>query len=272
MHKQITISGFPVAYRLEGAQDAHCVVLVHGYAEDGRLWDAQTEHLKQRYRVLVPDLPGCGASGPLNEKGISLETCAEILAGILEKENIDAPTMIGHSMGGYITLAFMEKYPERLFAAGLFHSTALADTEEKKTMRRKCIEFIGKNGSAPFIRQSTPNLFAETTRSQSPEMITAMIDRYSSFDPVSLIAYYEAMIARPDRTNLLVVWKKPFLFIAGRQDNAVPLASLLPQTWQPSLSYVHILDEAGHLGMLEAPEASNRILDNFLLRNHIYHA
>lgn len=271
MHKTINAFDHKIAYRLTGDPLGKPVMLIHGYAEDGRVWDHQIEFLKTTYRLIIPDLPGCGASDPLGNDSITLETCASILAAILDQENIPAATLIGHSMGGYITLAFIEKFQHRLTAAGFFHSTALADSEEKKNMRRKSMEFIRKNGSAPFIRQSTPNLFSEYSRSSHPQSVEDMIDRYAAFDPQSLIAYYEAMIARPDRTNLLAGFTKPFLFIAGREDNAVPLASLLPQTYLPTLSYIHILDKVGHLGMLESPAKTTLILDQFLHSNHIYH-
>ena len=107
-----------------------------------------------------------------------------------------ASAQIGTGAG----LAFAEKYPDRVTALGLFHSTAYADSEEKKTGRQKSIEFIRNNGSAAFIRQSIPNLFSAYTREYHPDLIDGIVSRYSGFSSDSLIAYYEAMIARPDRT------------------------------------------------------------------------
>jgi pimeloyl-ACP methyl ester carboxylesterase len=239
------------------------VVLIHGYAEDGTIWDRQADHLKERYRLIVPDLPGSGRSAlPRGEP--SIDELAAYIKTLLDKEKISQCVMIGHSLGGYVALAFAEKYPDRLKAFGLFHSTAYADSEEKKAARRKGIEFIRKNGAAPFIRQSIPNLFAESSRKEHPELVTELTDRYAHFNPDSLIYYYEAMIKRPDRTAVLQHFPGPILFIIGQQDNAIPLEHSLQQAHMPALAHIHILTQAGHIGMLEDSDNSNRILDDFL--------
>ncbi|MHA4809314.1 alpha/beta fold hydrolase [Flavitalea flava] len=255
-------------YRVEG--QGFPVLLVHGFAEDNRIWDNQVDYLKDRYRLFIPDLPGCGRSSPIQVKNsqtgaeTSMEELADLIKAILDAENTGPCILIGHSMGGYIALAFAEKYPGQLVALGFFHSTAYADTPEKITARRKGIEFIRKNGSAPFIRQSIPNLFAEASRKRQEDIITALIDRYSGFNPDSLVAYYEAMIYRPDRTTVLREFPGPVLFIIGEGDNSVPLDHSLRQSHMPGLAFIHILTHAGHMGMLEESTASNLFLDDFL--------
>jgi pimeloyl-ACP methyl ester carboxylesterase len=189
---------------------------------------------------------------------------ATAVKGLLDQLEIDRCTLIGHSMGGYIALAFAAFYPERLNALGLFHSTAYPDTEEKRTTRRKAMDFIRQNGSAPFIRQSTPNLFSAWTREHRPELIENTIAKYSGFAPSSLIAYYEAMIARPDRTEVLRQFTGPVLFIIGRDDNVIPLQQSLEQVALPSISHLHMVENAGHQAMLEQPEKSNQLLQDFL--------
>jgi pimeloyl-ACP methyl ester carboxylesterase len=258
-----TISSGPhtLFYRDEGS--GLPVLLLHGFAEDGSIWNKQTEQLKTNYRLLIPDLPGSGRSSALTGD-TSMEKMAEDILLLFDQEEIQHCVLIGHSMGGYISLAFAEKYPERLKGLGLFHSTAYPDTEEKKTARRKSIEFIQKNGSAPFIRQSTPNLFAPETRKDHPELIDEMIDRYSNFSPDSLAYYYEAMIRRPDRTAILEHSKNPVLFVIGSHDQAVPPQQALQQSHIPALSHIHILNHSGHAGMLEEPGQSYRILQSYL--------
>jgi pimeloyl-ACP methyl ester carboxylesterase len=241
----------PLFYRDEGS--GLPVVLLHGFAEDHTIWDTQVAHLRAQYRLIIPDLPPA-----------SIESMAESALTILNHENIDQCVLIGHSMGGYITLAFAEKYPDRLKAFGLFHSTAYPDSEEKKAARRKSNDFIRTNGSAPFIRQSIPNLFAADTRATRPDLIETMIDRYSGLSPDSLIAWYEAMIRRPDRTTVLKDATTPVLFIIGKEDQAIPPEHTLQQSHLPSLSHIHILHHSGHMGMLEEPGLSNNILQSFL--------
>ncbi len=239
------------------------VLLLHGFAEDGLIWNKQVDQLKAGYRLIIPDLPGSGRSSALTGE-TSMEKMAEDLLLLLDREELQHCVLIGHSMGGYISLAFAEKYPERLKGLGLFHSTARPDTEEKKAARRKSIEFIQKNGSAAFIRQSTPNLFSGETRLDHPELINEMIDRYSGLSPDSLVYYYEAMIPRPDRTAVLERSNIPVLFVIGSHDQAVPPQQALQQSHIPALSHIHILNHSGHAGMLEEPDRSHRILQSYL--------
>ena len=113
-------------------------------------------------------------------------------------------------MGGYITLAFAEKYPGLLSSFGLFHSSAFADSEEKIATRRKGIEFIRKNGTRAFVKTSVPNLFCEETKKEKPELINQLLDIANTIPPEALIQYYEAMIERPDRTSVLKSFRNLF--------------------------------------------------------------
>jgi pimeloyl-ACP methyl ester carboxylesterase len=228
-------------------------LLLHGFAEDSTVWDNQTGALSETCRLILPDLPGSP----------SIEAMATSIKALLDHLKIDRCTLIGHSMGGYIALAFAALYPERLNAFGLFNSTAYPDTEEKRVTRRKAIDFIRANGSAPFIRASAPNLFSAHTREHHPDLIEATIAKYSGLAPASLIAWYEAMIARPDRTDVLRQFPRPVLFIIGRDDNVIPLQQSLEQCYFPSISHLHVVD-AGHQAMLENPEKSNQLLLEFI--------
>ena len=139
MYKTILYQNKEVAYQKLGTLKP-AIMLVHGFPEDGSIFKYQYEFLKEKYTVLIPDLPGSGKSS-YNEELKSVEDFAEILKEILRKENIDKCFLLGHSMGGYIALAFAEKFPQCLSGLGLIHSTAFADSEEKKATRNKNIEF-----------------------------------------------------------------------------------------------------------------------------------
>ncbi|MDP4260887.1 MAG: alpha/beta hydrolase [Bacteroidota bacterium] len=180
------------------------------------------------------------------------------------REGLGEVALIGHSMGGYIVLAFAEKYPERLSAFGLFHSTAYADTEEKKAVRRKGIEFIREHGAFEFLKNTTPNLFSPITKQYSPALVSQFVESLRGFSADTLIAYYESMIKRPERLSILRSVQVPVLFIIGEQDNAIPLQDGLKQCHLPAKSYIHILHQSGHMGMLEEAEKSNKALEHFL--------
>ena len=167
-------------------------------------------------------------------------------------------------MGGYIALAFAEKYSDYLAALGLFHSTAFADSEEKKETRKKGIEFIHQHGAFEFLKNSTPNLFSPFSRTEKQELIDGFIRSLNNFSSQSLVSYYEAMMQRPDRTYLLQTKELPILFLFGEYDNAVPLQDGLKQAHMPEKSYIHILHQSGHMGMLEEIDNSNHMLNTFL--------
>jgi pimeloyl-ACP methyl ester carboxylesterase len=173
--------------------------------------------------------------------------------------------MIGHSMGGYITLAFAEKYRDHLHAFGLFHSTAFADSEEKKITRKKGIEFIHQHGAFEFLKTTIPNLFSSTFKSQIKNSIDCFIGRLSNFSPAALVSYYEAMMNRPDRTSVLKNSTIPVLFVAGEQDTAVPIEDSLKQCHLPRKTYIYILKQSAHMGMLEEPATTNCLLEKFLI-------
>lgn len=260
----VTIEGNPLHYRTAG--NGPCVVLLHGFGETGTIWDGQVPAL-QGYRLVVPDLPGSGRSPMIED--MSMEGLAAAIYQLLVHLEINRCVLIGHSMGGYIALAFWEQYPQMLKGIGLFHSTAFADSDEKKATREKGIRFIEKNGAAPFLETATPNLYSEESRQKAPGLIPAHIELVKDASAAALTAYYRSMMQRPDRTVLLQQNKIPVLFVLGKHDTAVPLEDGLKQAHLPALAHVHLLQHSGHMGMKEEPEQSNGLLQAFL--NTIHH-
>jgi pimeloyl-ACP methyl ester carboxylesterase len=258
--KTIDINDATLFYRDLGSGEP--IVLLHGFAEDGTVWEAVSQGLSPNVRLLIPDLPGSGRSLLLDL--MTIESMAAAVKDILDREGIERCILIGHSMGGYIALAFAEAYPERLSAFGFFHSTAYADTEDKKAGRLKSIAFIREHGAAPFIRQSTPNLFAPETREDHPGQVEDMIDRYHGFSAGVLIACLDAMMRRPDRVSVLARSGVPVLFIIGEKDQVVLPEQALAQVAVPALSSIHILPKSGHMGMLEEPAAGAAIIQSFV--------
>jgi len=258
-----------IHYRVFGKGEP--VVLVHGFGEDGNIWNELIKDLQNNFHLIVPDIPGSGKSEML-DGDISIEDYADVIKEILANELSEvSPTggdlegavvvMIGHSMGGYITLAFAEKYPELLNGFGLFHSSAFADDEEKKQTRRKAIDFIKANGAYAFLRTSIPNLFAGKQHLKEME---DLIEDGKKFSSEVLIQYSYAMINRPDRTEILKTFCKPVLFIIGEKDNAIPLQASLQQCHLPAIAHVHILQNAGHMGMVEETITGKKIIEAFI--------
>lgn len=238
------------------------LLLVHGFPADGTLWDGQASFLAERYRVLVPDLPGSGdAPGII---ALSIEDMADALLAILDQEAIPTAIVVGHSMGGYATLAFAEKYSSRLKGFGLFHSTAFEDTPEKKEGRLRSMEMMRRYGGPAFLRQMLPNLFSRAFRLAHPEVLRHLAERAARSAPGTLAGYYEAMRSRPDRTNVLRRAEVPVLFVVGREDTAAPVADVLKQVSLPAAAEVALWEGIAHMGMLEAPEKAAAVLDRFV--------
>ncbi|MEO8412810.1 MAG: alpha/beta hydrolase [Ginsengibacter sp.] len=267
--KHIIFHNKKIVYRTEGSGNGNPVMLLHGFAEDGTIWNYQLEKLKEKFLVIIPDLPGSGQS-PLLEGKIFIEDYAEVVKAIMVAELLNDQknlfTLIGHSMGGYITLAFAEKYPGLLQAFGLFHSSAYADDDAKKESRKKGIEFIKNNGAISFLKNTSPNLFSDITKKVKPELVEQLIDLSRYFSDEALIQYYETMMQRPDRTPVLQSFNRPVLFMIGKGDNAVPLQASLEQVHLPSVAHVKILQNSGHMGLWEEKEEATLFLMNFLLQ------
>ncbi|MET0636413.1 MAG: alpha/beta hydrolase [Chitinophagaceae bacterium] len=261
MEKQLLINGSTIIYHLYG-QGAP-VMLVHGFGEKADVWKEQVSALQSRYSLIVPQLPGSGGSEPLQE--VSMESMAEVLKNIFdaELEPGQKPILLGHSMGGYITLAFVEKYEDMLQSFGLIHSSCFADSDEKKETRKKGISFIRQHGVSEFLESTSPNLFSPDTKTNNPGLVKSFLAGLTDIPADTLIDYYKAMMARPDRSNILKNSSLPVLFVLGRHDTAIPLKDGLRQTTFPELSYIHVLEYSGHMGMLEEKSKLNEILLNF---------
>lgn len=251
--KTITYQSSKIFYRTIGK--GRPVVLIHGFAEDGDIWKNQIDFLQGYFQLIIPDLPGSGKSEMIND--MSIEGMAEVIKATLLEEKIETCSLAGHSMGGYISLAFAEKYPQLISSIALVHSTAFADGEEKKANRLKSIEFVKKNGAFEFLKAVITDLFTEKWYTNNRLFVEDLIEKSKNFSDEAIIAYYQAMINRPDRTAILKSTNKPVLFIIGEQDKAVPFQQSLQQCYLPARSTIHILRSSTHMGMWEEPGKVN---------------
>ncbi len=255
-----------IFYRITGSGQP--VVLLHGFGEDGEIWQNQIPVLAKQYTLIIPDLPGSGKSEIITD--MSIEGMAECVHTIITAEKLNHPAVLGHSMGGYMVLALAEKYPQLIKAFGLLHSSAYADNEEKKAARRKSIEFIKANGAYEFFKTAIPGLFLLGQDGLTPvdpktaKQMNVLIEAGKNFTPKALIAYYTAMINRPDRTTVLKTFEKPILFLMGQHDKAVPFEQTLAQSHLPQQSHIHILRNSAHMGMWEEAGETTVALLQFL--------
>jgi pimeloyl-ACP methyl ester carboxylesterase len=252
----------PLSYFDSGTGPA--IVLLHGFCESKDLWKDFEEHLLLQYRVIVPDLPGHGDTQIPAGDITSVEYMADKVYELLQELNIRECVMIGHSLGGYVTLAFAERYPQMLKAFGLFHSTAFADPEEKKKARNRTIEFIEKHGMNAFADSFVSPLFYVKNREKLKTEIQSMQQICKNTDQNGVKATIAAMRDRKERIEVLSNAKVPVLFIIGKEDTAVALEKSMEQCHLPEKHEVKILDATGHMGMFERKEEAIKAVESFL--------
>jgi pimeloyl-ACP methyl ester carboxylesterase len=229
------------------------LVLIHGYPFDHTLWDRVLPCLDPKLQVLAPDLRGfCGQ--PTGGAEPSLELMADDIHSLLEQHRFDRAAIAGMSMGGYVALAFAERYPAQLAGFGLISSHAKADSDDVRSGRRVSIEKIRREGPAVAAQTSIPKLFTSPD-TRDPELLRYPQASAEKAGTAGLTWALEAMARRPDRTHVLQGIRVPVLIVQGVHDQFIPVerarqvAADLP--WS---RYVEI-PNAGHATPLEAPKA-----------------
>ncbi len=240
------------------------LVLIHGFCENLHIWNNFVAPLSKHAQVVAIDLPGFGKNPPL-EQLITIEEMADQVYQTLHELSIVSGVLVGHSLGGYVSLAFAEKYPQWMNGLCLFHSTAYADNEEKKKKRDKAVRFIEENGIAAFNDGLIPSLFAASQRNSLRDTIEQVKALANHTPTPTAIEVTRAMKNRPDRTGALQQATYPLMFIAGQEDEAVPLETIQSQCWLPQGAVsVHVLPQVGHMGMYEAAETCTNLLGGFI--------
>lgn len=242
------------------------IVLIHGFPGDGSAWDNITPGLSDKYRLIIPDLPGAGNS-PLPEEPLTLAFMARSVIEVMNKENIKNAVIAGHSMGGYTALEIAAQAPHRIKGLSLVHSSAHTDTEEKKESRRKAIRLMlkGEAQKEMFLRGAAPNMFAPGFADGHPGYLQAFVDKGMALPKEHLAAFYEAMIGRNDTTDVLKNSRFPVQWIIGMKDQVIPKEDVLQLVALSAVADVQLYGDCGHLAMQENPERLARDLDTFIV-------
>jgi pimeloyl-ACP methyl ester carboxylesterase len=237
------------------------LILIHGFCESKEMWITFSKELAKSHTVYCIDLPGFGES-PLQQDSITLEEVAVIIQDWMEENGICQPVVIGHSLGGYVTLALAELMGKDLAAIGLFHSTAFPDDEEKKKTRNKTITFIKKHGVDKFIDSFVPPLFSEQHRITHQNRIEELTALGKKSPKKGVLAYLVAMRDRKDRMEVWKNFQGRKLMIAGGLDGAVKIEG---SRFHKSFADDYFeLPEVGHMGMFEEEEKTLKIIQEFL--------
>jgi len=235
-------------------------VLLHGFIENHTIWDDLVIHLGTTRKVLSVDLPGHGQSDVLNEP-TSMRSMADAVFAVLEKENIEKVDIIGHSMGGYVGLAFANVFPEKTSGLLLLNSTPVEDTPDRIATREHGIKIAKKNYES-IVKMSVANMFAE----ESHEKLQKDIENLKAEAlKTPLQGYINAQEAMMNRGDLSEFWKKASFkkgMILGREDPIID-AEKTKNAFKDKIPQISIL-KGGHALLLENPQKTYVEIQDFL--------
>ena len=235
------------------------VILIHGFPMSQQVWNDFAERLSDSLRVITLDLPGFGKSPGLPE-GFSIDDVSATVLDWIRQKEYPSPVIVGHSLGGYVALALAEQDHKAASGICLLHSTALADSAEKKESRNKVLEFIDKQGVQAFTSNFIGQLYADPQHSS----ITRVKNIAVQSSQEAVIGYTKAMRDRPDRTNLLRTFPKPILLIGGEKDQVITPDSIVKQAALSDQAEAVILPEVAHMGMFESEGPCLKKIINFV--------
>ncbi len=240
-------------FELETRGEGRPIILLHGLGLNHGIWQPVVDLYADQAYFITPDLRGQGKSS-LGEADGSLEQQADDIAELMDALGLEKAVLAGHSMGGYLSLAFAERHPERLAGLVLVASNARADTPEKKAGRLKDAEAILTEGSQVLAESLAPRL------SDDLELNHAMSLQIAENNPKGLWNVLHALASRPDRRDVIAGLACPFLAIVGAQDKIVALELGKELGSLKADARLCVLPKAGHMPMLEEPMATGALI------------
>lgn len=238
------------------------VVLLHGFLGSHQIWNSTIQSLSKSFRVIAIDLPGHGETDCFGYVH-TMELLAKSVKAVMDSLRLKKYVIIGHSMGGYAGLAFADMYPDNLKGLCLYHSSAYADSEEKKRDRTRSIKVVKANHKI-YTTEVIKNLFATKNFKYLKEEIAFAQKIAAKTSKQSIIAALEGMKDRPHRDMILGLAHFPVMMVIGEHDNVLPSSQLLEQADLIKNKHVLYLEHDGHMGFLESPKRSNDALKKFL--------
>ena len=255
---QIQYKNITIDYTARGKGTA--VVLLHGFLENQTMWQYLAPVLATKYRVITIDLLGHGNTDCLGYVH-TMEDQADMVHYVLHELKIRKSVLIGHSMGGYVALAFAELYPDNVKGLVLLNSTSRADSDERKLNRDRAIAAVKQNYTA-FVRMSIANLFSEDNREKLAETIENVKLEALKTPLQGIVAALEGMKIRNDREVLLHFGPYPIALILGKKDGVLPYNDNVTQVENTRVQLTTFPD--GHMSHLENQKALEKTIVSFL--------
>lgn len=242
------------------------IVLLHGFLGSHEVWSEFVKKLSRKFRVIAIDLPGHGET-PCIGYYHSMELLAQSVKAVLDKAGVRRYIITGHSMGGYVALAFAELYPENVSGLCLFNSTSYADSAEKKKEREKVIRLVKKE-HRHYVTEVVTSLFAPENVPKLKVEVEKIKRIASKITKQSIINSLEGMKERKSRDLILKFAEFPVLFIIGKKDGVINYETMYSQMALCKYPSVLMLENSGHMGFYEAPKETVKELEQFAVRTY----
>ena len=263
MIEKFIMAGPTALHVCDSQKGDKCVVLLHGYLESLLVWEDFVPFLYKELRVVAVE-PARSRHLGRDGRGASMEFLADTWPTPSRALGIPRCTLVGHSMGGYVALAFCERHPDMLNGVVLLSSTPNADTPEKSENRRREIALV-KAGKKDALARVAPEAgFAEDNRTRMKDYIEDLTEQVAVTEDEGIVALLNGMIARKDQNEMLRASKVPQLFILGRKDNYIPVEAAEKMVKEHPQARVVWLENSGHMGFLEEPETTARAILDFV--------
>jgi len=257
------INGIDIAYTDEGAGTP--IVFIHGYPLDRTMWDAQVKGLSPRFRAVAIDLRGHGASqAPFWLT--TVDTYADDVRGLMDHLGIDRAVICGFSMGGYVTFAFLRRYPERVRGLVLADTRPQADTPEGKQGRFNSALTAQREGAKAIADAMIGRLLSQKSIDERPDLVQKVRAIMENTPVQGIAGDLMAMAERPDSVDMLPGIKVPTLVVVGEKDVLTPPADAQLMAERIPGARLEVIAGAGHLANMEEPETFNRLVADFLTK------
>ena len=255
-----------IFYKTYGKNHGYALVFLHGYLESSESWNNFAELFSDEYFVICVDLPGHGKS-MVDSEDLTMEQMANAVISVTDQLEIPAFHLVGHSMGGYVAMALVDKYSGKLNSAVLLHSTCFADSGEKRANREREIQLVRKGKKELIINTNIPRLFANENLEAFSEQVESSKKIALQTSDIGIISALNAMKTRPDRSKVLAGTRIPVLLIGGRKDNLIPFEKMEEmKAFSPGINLV-CLENSGHMGFIEEKGQAARELKLFFDAN-----
>lgn len=241
----------------------HHLILFHGFPHDRSLWQSNVQAVSEVAEVFAPDLLGFGSNTHARSI-VTVDDMAEDIHGRIVASTTKGVVLCGLSMGGYVAMAFAERWPDLVHGLILCNTRSVADTEEAKAGREGTANDALEKGMEVIARAMLPKVLCSTTRRERPDIVQRMEALMARQDPVGVAAASRGMALRPDRTDVLRNYQRPALVITGDADELMPLATSQHMVDALPNGELVVLPDAGHLSNVEATDGFNAAVIRFL--------